>query len=446
MDIRSKYAEKFISADIAAKVVQSGDWVNIGELGAQPYYFDKALAARRDELKNVNIMVSTLQWEPEIFKADPFGESFLINDISYGGNSRKMARKGQIYTLPACLSQLVKVINDYKHVNVACISVTPMDKHGYFNLGITSAASSKIKESCDVLILEVNSNMPTVYGAEDQSIHISEATFVIEGEARSLPQIPAISASPEEIKIAEHIMSRLEDGCCLQLGIGGIPNKVGEFIAQSDIKDLGVHTEMLVDSYVSMYEAGKITNKFKNINKGKFVFTFALGSQRLYDFIDRNDACLIMPSNYTNDSSVIAKNDKVFAVNNCLEVDLYGQVSSESVGTRQISGTGGQMDFMVGSFFSKGGQGFICTTSTNKKKDGTMESRIVPYFRPGTIVTTPRTYVCNVVTEYGIAELKGKSTWERAEALINISHPDLRDKLIKDAEEMNIWRKTNKLV
>ena len=444
LDIRKQYENKFVTAEVAAQVVKSNDWINIGELGSQPYYFDLALAARKEELKGVNVMVSTLQWEPEIFKVDPYGQSFLINDLSYSGNTRKMSKKGQVYTIPACLSQLVDVIHYHKHLNVACVSVAPMDKHGYFNLGITSAASSKIKNSCDVLILEVNPNMPTVFGAEDQSIHISEADYVIEGAARNLPQIPLIQSSPEEVKIAQHVMERLQDGCCLQLGIGGIPNKIGEFIAQSDVKDLGVHTEMLVDSYVSMFEAGRITNRMKTINKGKMVFTFALGSQRLYDFIDNNESCLIMPSNYTNATENIARNDKVFAVNNCLEVDLYGQVSSESIGTRQISGTGGQMDFMIGAFHSQGGQGFICTTSTNTTKDGVLESKIVPYMKPGTIVTTPRTLVCNVVTEYGIAELKGKSTWERAEALINISHPSLREQLIKDAEEMNIWKRSNR--
>lgn len=288
--------------------------------------------------------------------------------------------------------------------------------------------------------------MPIVYGAQDQCIHISDVDYVIEGPAVPLPMLPDIPASDEEVKIAAHVMTRIRNGCCLQLGIGGIPNKIGEFIAKSDVKDLGVHTEMLVDSYAAMYEAGRITGKHKNINRGKMVFTFALGSQRLYDFIDYNDTCLAMPSEYTNSPEVVAQNDNVFAVNNCLEVDLYGQVSSESIGTRQISGTGGQMDFMVGACFSKGGQGFICTTSSTVGKDGKRESHIVPYFKPGTIVTTPRSVVCNVVTEYGIAELKGKSTWERAEALIGIAHPELREELICNAEAMKIWNKTNKKI
>ena len=439
------YNDKFVSAEKAASIVKSRDEVTMGELGALPYHFDKALAARKGEVKDVNITVSGLQWEPEMFKVDPKGESFLIHDMTYSAVTRRMDRKGNVYTVPGALSQLVNMFTDeHKKINGACLSVAPMDKHGYFNLGITTAASSKLKKCADYIILEVNPNMPVVYGAEDQSIHISEATFVIEDEARPLPQIPKIAASPEEVKIAEHVMTQLEDRCCLQLGIGGIPNKIGEFIAESDIKDLGVHTEMLVDSYAAMFKAGRITSKYKNINKGKMIFTFALGSQDLYDFVDRNETCLAMPASYTNAPENIAKNDKVFAVNNCLEVDLYGQVSSESLGTRQISGTGGQMDFMVGSFFSRGGKGFICTTSTNVKKDGSMESRIRPFLSPCTIVTTPRTLVNNVVTEYGIAELKGKSTWERAENLIKIAHPTFREELIKEAEQMKIWRRSNK--
>ena len=267
---------------------------------------------------------------------------------------------------------------------------------------------------------------------------------LIAGNLRPVP--PQTQASEADMGIAKHVMQLLEDGATIQLGIGALPNIVGSMIAHSDLKDLGVHTEMLADSYVDMYEAGRITGKHKSIDQGKMVYTFAMGSQKLYDFLDNNPAAAIYPVDYTNDPCVIGRNPKVFAINNAIEVDLFTQVSSESSGTRQISGTGGQLDFILGAFNSEGGKGLICISSTYKQKDGTMASRIVPTLSPGSIVTCPRSLVHYVVTEFGYAQMKGKSTWQRAEALINIAHPDFRDQLIKDAEAMGIWRRSNKIV
>jgi len=224
-----------------------------------------------------------------------------------------------------------------------------------------------------------------------------------------------------------------------------MPNAIGAMIAQSDLKDLGVHTEMLVDSFVDMYEAGRITCRRKQIDKGKMVYTFAMGTQKLYDFLDENPMAISYPVSYTNNPYVIAQNDNMVCINNAVQVDLFGQVASEASGPRHISGTGGQLDFIFGSYKSKGGKGFICLSSTIKDDNGNLVSRIVPTLEPGTIVTVPRTINYYVVTEYGIAMMKGKSTWERAEALINIAHPDFRDELIKEADKMKIWVKTNKI-
>ncbi|MEN6461912.1 MAG: acetyl-CoA hydrolase/transferase C-terminal domain-containing protein, partial [Syntrophomonas sp.] len=226
--------------------------------------------------------------------------------------------------------------------------------------------------------------------------------------------------------------------------IGGLPNVVGSLIADSDLKDLGVHTEMMVDAYMEMYEAGRITGARKNIDRFKMVYTFAMGSSKLYDFMDNNPMCASYPVDYSNDPRIIAQNDKVISINNAIEVDLFSQVCSESAGIRNISGTGGQLDFVLGAYASREGKALICISSTFNDCQGNLQSRIKPVLTPGAIVTASRAVVHYIVTEYGIAQMKGKSTWQRAEALVDIAHPDFQDELIKAANEMNIWLRTNK--
>jgi acyl-CoA hydrolase len=328
--------------------------------------------------------------------------------------------------------------------DVAFFTVTPMDKYGNFNLSTSCSKLLAEKETARKIVVEVNSSLPYCHSAANNNIHISEADFIVEGNNSPIMELKKPPVTDIDRKIASLIMEEMEDGACLQLGIGGMPNTVGEMIAQSDLRDLGVHTEMLVDSYVDMYEAGRITNRAKNVFKDKFIYTFAMGTRRLYDFLDDNSQCLIMPVDYTNDPFIIAQNDKVVSLCSCLEVDILGQVSSESIGFRHISGTGGQLDFHFASFRSKGGKGFLCMPSTSRRKDGTVESKIVPCFKPGTVVTVPSAVTNYVVTEYGIVNLKGKSTWERAEALISIAHPDFRDELIRVAQENRIWLPRNK--
>jgi acyl-CoA hydrolase len=266
---------------------------------------------------------------------------------------------------------------------------------------------------------------------------------VIEGKNVPVTTLPVVEPSETDKQIASHILKRMYDGNCLQLGIGGIPNAVGKMVAQSDLKDLGVHTEMYADAYVEMYKAGKITGSHKNIDKYKQVYSFAMGSQEMYDFINYNPGLASYPIDYTNDPSVIRQIDDFVSINAAIEIDLFGQVCSESIGTKHVSGSGGQLDFVIGAYKSKGGQSFICLPST-LTVNGQKVSKIAPTLTPGAIVTVPRTYTHMVVTEFGVAKLKGRNTWERAEALINVAHPDFRDQLIKEAEKMNIWRKSNR--
>lgn len=268
--------------------------------------------------------------------------------------------------------------------------------------------------------------------------------MIVEAPATDLPNIVAKDASDVEKKIATNIVELMESGSTLQLGIGGMPNYVGKMIAESDIDDLSVHTEMFVDAYVNLYKEGKITGN-KNLDKGKMVFTFAMGSSEVYEFLDDNPLGYIAPVDYVNNIDVIGSNDKVVSINSCLQVDLFGQVNSESAGLQHIGGTGGQLDFVMGSYRSKGGKSFLCTPSTRRNKDGSISSLICPTLPQGSIVSAPRSAVHYIVTEYGAVDLKGKSTYERAELLISIAHPDFREELEKEAEKMGIWKNSSKV-
>lgn len=439
----SEYSKKLVSADEAVKVVKSGDWIEYGFGTTSANELDQALAKRKDELWDVKIRVDLGAWPHYTIEADPTGEHFCWNSWHFGGLDRKYYKEGLMYYIPMKFHELPTMLrNDAEPNNVFMATVSPMDKHGYFSFGIAAPSNMAAIEKAEYVILEVNNNMPRVLGGNQECVHISMVDYVVESSNPPLPTIGAIEPSDAEKKIAEHIISKMYDGCCVQLGIGGIPNAVGSLVADSDLRDLGVHTEMYVDAYLKMTKAGKITGKYKNIDKYKQVFSFAMGSQELYEFIDDNPGLASYSVDYTNDPRIIASIDDFVSINACVEVDLFGQVSAESVGTRHISGTGGQLDFVEGAYKSKNGQSFVCMTSTFESKGETI-SRIKPVLTLGSTVTDPRTATHMIVTEYGIVNMKGKSTWQRAEALINVAHPDFRDELIKSAQEMKIWRKSN---
>ena len=440
-----EYQKKLVTADEAVKVIKSGDWVEhaFGVAGANE--LDAALARRVDELWDVKIRCDIGAWPHYSNEADPTGEHFYWNSWHCGGLDRKYYNLGLLSYVPMKFHECPMMTRkDAIPPNVFMATVSPMDKHGYFSFGAGCPSAWAAIERAQYVLLEVNTNMPRVLGGNQESIHISQIDYVVESSNMPLPTIPDVPPNETEQKIAQHIIERLYNGCCIQLGIGGIPNAMGAMIAQSDLKDLGVHTEMYVDAYVKMTKAGKITGACKNIDKYKQVFSFAMGHRELYDFIDDNPGIISYSVDYTNSPVVVASIDDFVSINACIEVDLFGQVCSESVGPRHISGTGGQLDFVEGAYKSKNGQSFICMTSTFESKNGTV-SRIKPILTPGAIVTSPRTATHMIATEYGIANMKGKSTWERAEALISIAHPKFRDELIKEAGQMKIWRKTNKI-
>lgn len=445
MTYKNMYQEKLMTPEAAAKLVKSGDWVDYGSFTAQPVAIDKALAARKDELSDIKVRGVTALFVPQIIQVDPEGDVFTYQSYHFSGLERKLADKHQAYYSSMVYHEFPTFFRKYLDVDVAYIPVASMDRHGYFNFGLSVSHTRAVVERAKKVVVEVWPNMPRCLGGYEEAVHISEVDGIVEYD-HTIPQLPNAAPSAADEKIAEFVMQEIEDGACIQLGIGGMPNAVGSLIAKSDLKDLGIHTEMFTDSMVEMVENGVVNGRRKQIDPGKIVFTFCMGSNISYDFLNDNPNVASYPVNYCNDPNIIAKNDNVVAINNCLEIDLYGQIASESAGIRQISGTGGQVDFITGAYKSKNGKGFICLTSTVTDREGNLKSRIRPFLDPGTIVTTPRSMVQYVVTEYGIVNLKGRSTWERAERLISIAHPDLREDLIKEAYDMRIWRRSNKLV
>ena len=444
MNNNEEYSKKLITAEQAAGKVRSGDWVNYGHFACSPAVLDAALAKRAGELRDVKVRAVCFPGLAAVATADPTRERILYNNWHFSGGDRVLHDKGLCNYIPLNYHDGPSMY-DLIENDVFMVKVAPMDRFGYFNFGPSNSCSKRIAERSRTVIVEVNRSVPVCLGGYHEGIHISEVDYIVEGDDRPLVSLPAAAPSDVDRVIAAGIVEQIRDGSCIQLGIGGLPNAVGSIIAQSGLRDLGVQTEMLVDSYVDMFEAGCITSRKKTLDPGKIAYTFALGSQRLYDFLDRNPACASFPVDYTNAPERIALNDNVVSINNAVEVDLFGQVSSESTGFRHISGTGGQLDFVTGAYHSKGGMSFICLPSTKLGKNGDRATRIRPFLAPGSIVTVPRTVVHYVVTEHGMAMLKGKSTWERAEELIGIAHPDFRDELLEEAARMGIWTRSNRI-
>lgn len=444
MDYQRLYQQKLTTAEKAVKVIKSGDWVDYGWCANHPVALDKALAARQNELHDVKIRGGVTMWMPEIAKAEDAHAHFTWNAWHCSGIDRKIIAKGMGYFSPMRYSELPRFYRENLQVDVAMLQVTPMDSHGNFSYALEASHLRDMLEKAKVIILEINENMPWVYGLTGSEINIADVDMIVEGDNPPIAQLGA-GGEPSAVDraVAEQIVAQIPNGACLQLGIGGMPNTVGSMIAQSDIKDLGVHTEMYVDGFVDLAKAGKLTGRHKSIDNGRQVYAFAAGTQKLYDYVNRNPAVMAAPVDYTNDVRVIAQLDNFVSINNAIDLDLFGQVNAESAGLKHISGTGGQLDFVLGAYLSKGGKSFICLSSTVTGKDGSLKSRIVPTLTNGSITTDPRSCVQYLVTEYGMVNLKGLSTWQRAEAIISIAHPDFREQLVQDAEKMGIWRRSN---
>ena len=446
MTYQEQYQQKLTTAAEAVKVVKSGDWVDYTWCTNHPIELDKALAARKDELHDVKIRGGVTMWMPEIAKAEDAGDHFAWHSWHCSGIDRKIIAKGMGYFSPMRYSELPRFYREHLDpVDVVMLQTTPMDAHGNFNFGLGCSHIADIIARAKCVIVEVNEKMPWVNGLTGTEVNIADVDMVVEGQNPDVAQLGGGAAPTDvDVAVANLVVPQIPNGACLQLGIGGMPNTIGAMIADSDLKDLSVHTEMYVDAFVAMAKAGKITGRCKALDKGRQVFAFAAGSKELYDYVDRNPDVMAAPVDYTNDVRVMAQIDNFISINNAIDMDLFGQVNAESAGTKHISGTGGQLDFAMGAYLSKGGKSFICMSSTVTDKQGNVKSRIVPTLTPGSIATDPRSCTHYIVTEYGMVNMKGLSTWQRAEAAISLAHPDFREQLIKDAEKMGIWRRSNK--
>ena len=438
-----QYRQKLRTPEEAVRCVKSGDWVDYTLSLGFPKLLDAALAKRRDELEDVKVRGNLLFGPIQVVECDLERKHFTYNSWHCSSYERRLCDRGLCNYIPMVFRNIGQYYFHFLDVNVSMMAVTPMDKHGYFNLSCSTGAAKAILDKADIVILEINEKLPKIYGGFEECIHIDEVDYIVEGEHDDLPEFPLAEASAEDVMIAEQIMNYIPSGATLQLGIGALPNIIGKMLADSDLKDLGMHTELCTDAYVNLYEAGKLTNRRKKIHKNKGVTGIVFGTKKLYEWVDENPGIMACPLEYINAPEIIAQLDDMVSINSCISADLYGQVCAESAGMRHISGTGGQLDFLTGAAMSKGGKAFICMNSSYVDKKGERHSNILPHFS-GDIITDPRSQGYFVVTEYGVINLAGRTTWERAEMLISIAHPDFREKLIWAAEKQNIWRKSNK--
>jgi acyl-CoA hydrolase len=424
------YRKKVATADNAVTVVKSGDRVYISGNAATPYPLLEALAGKKSNLTDVELTHVLLLGDDPLSKPEMEGH-FRHNSLFVGPADREAVNAGRADYVPIFLYEIPKLFySGEMTIDVAFIHTSPPDEHGFMSFGVECLASKAAAENAKAIVALVNDRMPRTLG--DSFIHVSRVSKVVE-ISQELPELPRKEATKLEKKIAGYIADLVEDGATLQLGIGGIPDAVLRELGNK--RNLGIHTEMIADGVMELIESGVITGVHKTLHPGKVVATFVLGTAKLYDFVDNNPILELHPVNHTNEPFIIAQNEKMTAVNSAIEVDITGQVCADSIGTRIYSGFGGQVDFIRGAARSVGGKPIIALPSTAKADT---ISRIVPHLKLGSGVVTTRADVHYVVTEYGVAYLHGKNLRERAEALIEIAHPDFREDLLKAAWERKI--------
>ena len=427
-----KYRDKIKSPAEAAKVVKNGDWVDFGFGNGFPELFDEALAARRDELQDVKIR-GGLVYRPIIhtIDCDPDRKHFQYYSWHLGGYERKMFTAGRLQFVPMLLRLLPEMYRDYLRVDVAVVPVSKPDDQGYCGLGLANFCWKTIMEKAHTVIFEINENMPCLQGMDgSHRVSLDDADIIMEGQHGPLCTSSYRTPSEADLQIARNVVAEIPNGATLSLGVGTIPFTIAQMLAQSDREDLGCHTGTISDAFLALYKAGKLTNAKKEVKTGLNTWNLASGSQELYDWLQDNPQ-LFYPADldYVHNPRVIEKITNYISINGGVQLDLMGQENAESVGTRQLSGVGGQLDFLEGAFLSRGGAGYICIESSRVDKKGVRHSNIVPAIAAGSAISGPRALIQNVATEYGVAHLTGLSLKERAQAMIAVAHPDFRAEL-----------------
>ena len=418
----------YVSAEQALSVVKSGQRVFFHGVAANPRYMVEKFAEYvvKNNLHDIEVMAFSPFGKFEIADAK-YAEHLKINALFVSDSIRPAVDEGRASYIPVFLSEVPELfLNDVLPTDVAIFNVSPPDNHGFCTLGVSVDCAISVLKKAKVCIAQINPQMPRTHG--DSFVHISKFQYVVDYE-EALPEIPPLEISEVEMRIGKFCAGLVDDGSTLQMGIGGIPNAV--LANLTNHKDLGIHTEMFADGVVPLVEKGVITGKYKARHPGKIVACFVMGTRKVYDFIHDNPLVAMLDTNYTNEDSVIRTNPKVVAINSAIEVDLLGQVCADTIGLRQYSGIGGQMDFIRGAALSPGGKPIIALPSTTNKG----QSRITAMLKSGASVTTTRAHVHYIVTEYGVAYLFGKNIKQRAKALIEIAHPDHREELEKQAFE-----------
>lgn len=433
-------AGKLVSAEEAVRLaVKDGDWVDYGFGGGFPDLLDKALAARKGQLKDVKVRGGlVIKPRIEVIEADPEQESFTYYSWHIGDYERKMQAKGLVKFMPMILRSLPYYYRDgHIRVDVAFVPVSKPDANGNCGLGISSYAWKAIMAAARTVVFEINEHYPTLQGVDgSHMVSINDADYIVEGEHEALPIRVYKDPSAIDIQIAKNVMKEIPDGAALALGVGGVPFTVAKMLAESDLTDLGCHTGTISDAYLAIWKAGKLTNKKKEICTGRSTWNLCMGTQEMYDWVAENpDLFYPADADFVHSPERMGQMSNFISINGGVQLDLVGGENAESAGTRQLSGIGGQMDFLEGAFRSKGGKGFICLASTHAKKDGTLQSNIVPFIAGGSTVSAPRTMIQYVATEYGVAKLTGLSLRERAEEMIKIAHPQFRDELAQYAKD-----------
>ncbi|MDO5092041.1 MAG: acetyl-CoA hydrolase/transferase C-terminal domain-containing protein [Propionibacteriaceae bacterium] len=420
MDWKAHYRDHLTTAETAVQLIRSGDRVVTGHACGEPIVLTNAMVANAAAYRDVEI-VHMVPMGPARYCAEGVEASFRHNSLFAGGSTRAAIAADRADFTPVFFHEVPELLRTALPVDVALIQVSPPDAHGYCSLGVSVDYTKAAAEHARTVIAQVNPQLPRTLG--DAALHVNQIDCFVEADVPII-ELPRPTIGEVEAAIGRHCASLVRDGDTLQLGIGAIPDAVLREL--TDKHDLGVHSEMLSDGILDLIESGVVTNQRKTLHAGKSVVTFLMGSRRLYDFVDDNPAIHMAPVDYVNDPRVIAQNDNLVAINSCVQVDLIGQVVSSSVGLRQISGIGGQADFVRGASMSRGGRSIIAIASTASK--GAV-SKIVPLLEPGSTVSTGRCDVHYIVTEYGVAELWGQTLRERARRLIAIAHPTFRDEL-----------------